>query len=694
MGEDVLKELGDIKQTLTSLAARVRQLEQRLPNATPVSPVTRPTPPPAPGLRPVIPPIASAPPQKSPRQERENLELTIGRYWLNRVGIFSLVLGVAFFILYSFQYVGAAAKIGIGFAIGAGLLGAGMWLERRAGLAWYARGLIGGGWAVTYFTTYAMHHLPTVRILPNALADLVLLSLVAAGAVRHALAHRSQAITALAFSLGFITTSISHVTYFTLASSALLVVALALVAVRMRWHGLLLFGVLGSYLTHVFWVDGQIAMSPAVAVHVATAAAAQFWLRAGFLLLYWVVYTIAIVMCDEETVDRRNALLTAALVNGLMAVTRLTAAMEPLYAQAQYLALLSFGIVYAGLSPVAQVRRLPALSTAHLLLGLTLMTLAIPERLSDRWTSVLWTMEVASLAWLGLRYGRWAYRVFAFGLGVLVFSRLLMDDLMTRETIMLLGSAVPWRSFIGLIGIGSFCAAASCYRLQAYRANQRPIERPAFHLYVAATSVLAWLLTMLEGRRDLLCWWWALEAGAMVGLGWRLGDRALRMFGAVWFATVGFGVFTDFLLEPSGWNRWATAGVIGVLYAIAVLYRSTPPGETFSIERTLRHAYGAAASLTLTALLWREVESRWLSPAWAAEGLALVAVGFLLQDKVFRVSGLGVFGLLVLKILIVDLAGAETIYRILSFIAAGLILLAASYAYARFSAKRAPPKTS
>jgi uncharacterized membrane protein len=124
-----------------------------------------------------------------------------------------------------------------------------------------------------------------------------------------------------------------------------------------------------------------------------------------------------------------------------------------------------------------------------------------------------------------------------------------------------------------------------------------------------------------------------------------------------------------------------------LLYAVGALYRSNPPGETFGIERVLRHVYAATASFFLTVLLWREVSSHWLSLAWALEGLALVSMGFGLKDKVFRVSGLGVFALLVLRILFVDLAGAETIYRILSFIAAGAILLSASFAYARFSTK-------
>lgn len=89
----------------------------------------------------------------------------------------------------------------------------------------------------------------------------------------------------------------------------------------------------------------------------------------------------------------------------------------------------------------------------------------------------------------------------------------------------------------------------------------------------------------------------------------------------------------------------------------------------------------------LTGLLWSEVRRHWLSVALSFEGLGLVGIGFLWRDRLFRVCGLGVFGALILKILFVDMAGAETIYRILSFIAAGCVLLAASYAYAKWEAK-------
>ena len=684
MSDDMEKDIQQLKQTLSALSERLRTLEQRLgergrapatPSAVEPSRAVSPPPPAGPSRR----------PKRKKPGGREDLEMKIGRYWLNRIGISSLVLGIAFFILYSFQYLGAGAKIAIGFAAGSALLATGVWSERKAGLGWFARGLLGGGWAVIYFTTYAMYHIPAVAILPSAVADFLLLTLVAIGAVWHSLKYRSQVVTALAFLLGFITLSVSHVSFFTVAASAVLVIALVSMAVRMRWHGLCLYGVLGSYFTYQFWVKGQIAMSPLFAMETGSVAVAEFWLNAAFLMLYWVAYTFGILGLDERKPRDRNALLTSTLVNGLMWIVSLMRAMEPVYADAQYLVWLGAGLVYLALSSTARIRGLSAVSTVHLLLGLTFMTLAIAERLTDRWTSFLWMAEVAALAWLGLRYDRWTYRLFAGGLGAVMFFRLFTMDLWQAEPLDVLGHAVPWRVLIGVAAVLSFGAAGAGYRIPWHRHSTRWLERQAFHLYVIAAGIVAWSLSLLEANRNILVLLWATEASALIVAGWRLKDRALRLFGAIWFVSVGFRVWYELMVQPVWWSVPATVGVIGLLVGMSLLYRAGLSGPIFQLERGLRHGYTAAAAVVLTLVLWIEVSHHWLSLAWALEGISLLAAGFLLRDRGFRFAGLAVFALLVLRILFVDLAGAETIYRILSFVVVGAILLLASFAYAKFA---------
>ncbi len=70
--------------------------------------------------------------------------------------------------------------------------------------------------------------------------------------------------------------------------------------------------------------------------------------------------------------------------------------------------------------------------------------------------------------------------------------------------------------------------------------------------------------------------------------------------------------------------------------------------------------------------------------AWGAEGLVLLAVGFPLRDRTLRLSGLTLFMVCILKLFVYDLRNLETLYRILSFIVLGVILVGVSWAYTRF----------
>ncbi len=86
-------------------------------------------------------------------------------------------------------------------------------------------------------------------------------------------------------------------------------------------------------------------------------------------------------------------------------------------------------------------------------------------------------------------------------------------------------------------------------------------------------------------------------------------------------------------------------------------------------------------------LFLQKLSSFWLSTGLALEGLVLVAAGFLLKDRLIRIPGLVVLALLTVKLLFIDLAQAATLQRIVSFIAAGIVFLLASYAYSKFAEK-------
>jgi len=72
-----------------------------------------------------------------------------------------------------------------------------------------------------------------------------------------------------------------------------------------------------------------------------------------------------------------------------------------------------------------------------------------------------------------------------------------------------------------------------------------------------------------------------------------------------------------------------------------------------------------------------------LSGFWGALGFAAIVVGLVRRQRALRLGGLGVLALAVGKVFLVDLAHLESIWRVGSFLAIGLLLLAGAFAYQR-----------
>lgn len=70
-----------------------------------------------------------------------------------------------------------------------------------------------------------------------------------------------------------------------------------------------------------------------------------------------------------------------------------------------------------------------------------------------------------------------------------------------------------------------------------------------------------------------------------------------------------------------------------------------------------------------------------VSAAWSIQALVLTIWGFRSEAKALRVAGLGLFGLVLGKVLLVDTASLPQVQRILSYVASGLLMLTGSWLY-------------
>lgn len=73
-----------------------------------------------------------------------------------------------------------------------------------------------------------------------------------------------------------------------------------------------------------------------------------------------------------------------------------------------------------------------------------------------------------------------------------------------------------------------------------------------------------------------------------------------------------------------------------------------------------------------------------ISVVWAIYGGVMLAVGIARRSKLLRVMALALLGLTIFKVFLFDLSSLDKLYRIISFIVLGLILMAVSFLYQRY----------
>jgi uncharacterized membrane protein len=78
-----------------------------------------------------------------------------------------------------------------------------------------------------------------------------------------------------------------------------------------------------------------------------------------------------------------------------------------------------------------------------------------------------------------------------------------------------------------------------------------------------------------------------------------------------------------------------------------------------------------------------------LSLIWTAYGGAMLMIGISRRSRLLRFMALGLLGLTIIKVFLLDLAELESVYRIISFIVLGAILLIVSFLYQRYRQRAA-----
>jgi uncharacterized membrane protein len=188
---------------------------------------------------------------------------------------------------------------------------------------------------------------------------------------------------------------------------------------------------------------------------------------------------------------------------------------------------------------------------------------------------------------------------------------------------------------------------------------------------------------------------WSAEAVILAWVASRTGEKRALVFsvGFLALATVHTLVVEappDSLIDGVADLRVAVVAVLCVAVAALLVSRFV---ELVDVELALL-GVGAVAllyavSLTIVDLLQGDASEPSqtaqvaLSTCWGIVGLIAIIVGLASNIRELRYGGLALLGLGVAKVFAYDLAELDSLYRVLSFLAVGILLLVGAYAYQR-----------
>jgi uncharacterized membrane protein len=684
---DLKAELTVLKVQADNLYIKLGELEKMIDARVPAGPVPEPAPrefslpAPVPGPETAVPPLAP--------DSKSDVELKLGKYWLNRIGIVVFTLGVGFLITYTFRSLGAWAKICFGYAVSFFLFYLGGKWERQEKLKQFGRVLLGGAWALVYFTTYAMYHFDASRVLNSQGIDLALLALVSAGMIAHSLKYRSQELSGAALFIGYITATMGDVNYFTLSGCALLALTALVLMYKLHWIKFIFIGIILTYASHLLWVLKHIYFSRVDTGYFGVREV-YFSINTGFLFLYWLLFTAGIHCMAGKDDSEKNNLASGNFLNCILFFFMAYPKIAFLYPEYKFFFVCVLGLLYLSLSFLEDWKKNKKLYNSNTIIAVFLLTLAVPLKLFTYHTTVIWLIELPFLLLTGLLFDRRVFRYLSIGLSALIFLKFLTYDYSSPGAALIFGYRAGWNVLLSCAGFTSMCWCYFFYRSVKTVAALDEIELNLRHIFsiFAAVYCASWLV--LSAVPEWVTFLLSLEIILLMAAGFLLRDACLRFCAFVLSMVVSSRfIFVDKFDCFSPVTQWFLIGwIVTTLYAAYFTFRRLDISSGLrSSERMMKNILFSAATCLFVYAVHEYTRSTWVSLALGAAGLCLFTVGFLSTDKFFRIGGFVVFAVTVARVFFVDLSGLPIIYKFVSFILLGIVFLGVSFVYNKFSIK-------
>ncbi|MGJ8676556.1 MAG: DUF2339 domain-containing protein [Akkermansiaceae bacterium] len=230
--------------------------------------------------------------EKSKSAKAGEWELNFGRVWLVRIGVLMLLTGLIFLSTYAYKnwlfHSGPVVKVGFFMTVSLALTAAGIGFEKwREKFKQYGRVLTAGGLAAGYYTIYAAHFVPSLKLIDSPIIAGLLLSVWAAIMVAYSVWKKSRLIAVMGLGMAFYGTVVNPSEGLSLFSSLLLSLAGIWLMLRYKWISVGLTTVVIAYVSHAFWLGGFYNGGRVDALEAT---------HYTYIACYWLLFTVALAL--------------------------------------------------------------------------------------------------------------------------------------------------------------------------------------------------------------------------------------------------------------------------------------------------------------------------------------------------------------------------------------------------------------
>ena len=389
-------------------------------------------------------PIVSSPVPVAPRpffpgsgtvhaaRENTDLEKKIGQYWLNRIGIVAILVGVSYFLKYAFDnnWVGPGGRIAIGLLVGIGLV---VWSERFRKRSYdvFSYSLKAVGIGTIYLSLWGAFQI--YHLIPAAVA-FVAMAVVTAATIAMALSQDAELLASFALVGGFsspvlLSTGQNHEAVL-FSYVGLLDLAILAVAIFKPWRRLLWGSFVGTIVLYTGWYLEYYSLDQ---------RALTVTFAAFFAAIFAIIPLAASGTKSTHFSGHSTTLTLLPLFNAVAFFLALFAMYKEEKAVLTWYAL-TLAAVYLGIGHLIQNRAsledANFVNLLHVAIAIAFITIAIPLKLDAQWITIGWLVESGVLLWLSVTARADFLRYFATVALVLGLVRLLFYDQMRAEMLL------------------------------------------------------------------------------------------------------------------------------------------------------------------------------------------------------------------------------------------------------------------